>query len=594
VKRRREVKGMSALQGDEDAMHIDHLQQLSWDEISALLNQVHDAASGGSGQATDQPQLETIDGVNEDLVSAISLPDDPFAGFVEEDEELFVPVEQVHPFPKVREPSQSHVQAKLQTEKRSRAREDDEVEDYDEPRTHKNRINANRNQDPRSSSNAPRLVKNRIDPAPEGSLTFQEVLEILEDAHNGKLRDDVEQRIGVSPVNPSGPSFFYVAMRKEASRNHKIYTEVEMDKSHAVRLRSTKKLVWLSENRGLEYRELSSKERKTGKILNFGGCLYALSIRSSDGEIVTPDPGFQFLQIWRYEKGKIPPVGCTLTSMKVKDALSKDEKSRIRLRTADVKEELKRMENIGSSDEAPPTIGTPDGEENRFIKHARKRLHENGDIKTEENGILGKDIAPKGETESVLMELFDHWAKALDPVIFFHWTKKYSKYIMTEEFAKIVRVYVTQEDPRIAEDFLFPGDMLDELPIGVFKATMDPDVPVNGGTCVYSDDVFKEMVGENPVGRKGFFVSILSPLQRLCISRVWWKKMKEAGIHDERQYFSVWRTTQSSYTLKDGTVKVFRTMNRVSVENGLEIIECRSQDVSHLYPEIVALPPFLA
>lgn len=166
---------------------------------------------------------------------------------------------------------------------------------------------------------------------------------------------------------------------------------------------------------------------------------------------------------------------------------------------------------------------------------------------------------------------------------------------MSDDFAKILHVYVTRLDPRLKETFLFPNEIVPGLPLGVFRATVDEDISANGGTCVFCDEVFAGMVGQNPLGMKGFFVSILSPLQRLVTSRVWWKRMSDAQ-QNYIDFFADWKITQGAYTLHDGTVKVLRTKNRLYAddEHGMTLVECVSQDVSHLYPEILALPPFLA
>lgn len=143
----------------------------------------------------------------------------------------------------------------------------------------------------------------RVDPAmgTTGALEFADVHELLMNAHASDTYDpSIRRRYGVSPVNPKGPRRFYVVHRNPKMRNvDNLYTESSSAPTYAVRLRSTKKLHWINECHGLQYRELAKKERKSGNALEFGGCLYTLAVRTGPGTPPDmPNPKLQFLQVW--------------------------------------------------------------------------------------------------------------------------------------------------------------------------------------------------------------------------------------------------------------------------------------------------------
>lgn len=475
----------------------------------------------------------------------------------------------------------------------------------------------------------------REDPAPLGAYTFDEVHSFLLSASKGNFAEHIPQRQGVSPVNPHGPKTFYVLDRSAALDKDNLYTEKQQDLVRAVRLRSTKKFHWISAQDGLQYRELAQKERKTGLLLDFGGCLYTLAKRQDrNARREIPNPQLQFLQVWHlsetpaYSRSKHPltiasNAGSSTGGDDVNESDKEEEEEEDTSKKASPRSgagifgapnpnvpskpidpiKMEPVERFYSSSPAASSFTSQDSGIKRHQSSSPsstdehdldslvdpKRMSRLGISKPTTAPRLGSSTA----VQKVVFEIHNRTCSSVGPLDWKSWIEKYGKFLQSENFAKALKLYITQEDPRLKEDFLFPDAMIDGLPLGTFRATLDVDISANGGTCLFSDDTFNKIVGQNPVGMKGFFVSILSPLQRLCISRIWFKRIGENG-GSYMNFFSRWRVTQSAYTLKNGEVKVLRSNNRLTPDkNGTPFIDVRIQDVTHLYPNIVALPPFL-
>ncbi|CAK9040542.1 Uncharacterized protein SCF082_LOCUS23560 [Durusdinium trenchii] len=476
----------------------------------------------------------------------------------------------------------------------------------------------------------------RSDPAPAGSVPFEEIHAMLADALKGVYDRNVTKRFGVSPVNPKGPRLFYIVDRKENKEVDNLHREEDQSRTFAVRLRSTKKHTWFAPTftEGLQFRELAKKERKSGNMLQFGGCIYTLVRRDpATGKAVVPS-STQILQVWDLPEnpdGPVSPNSPGEDEDSVNAATSPAGTANVEpFSAAPVPQEARdsstsmltpstrKVARDSLKAHSPRSTGTDDDETPGLaeacikseasgpakvrIKSEAPKLGEMDNIKSESSESRSSSVSgPPGaigssdEVQEVVHEIFNRHCEALKPEQWVKWTEKYSRFLKSDNFAKALRLYVTQDDPRLKEDFLFPGNLEPDLPLGVFRATIDTDISAHGGTCTFADDTFKQMVEMDPQGMKGFFVSVLSPLQRLCIARVWWRRFAAEGCKKPEAYFAVWRVTQASYTLHNGKVKVLRTNNRiVKDESGRQVIECQSQDVTHLYPEIPNMPRFLA
>uniref|UniRef100_A0A7S2RP77 Uncharacterized protein n=2 Tax=Mucochytrium quahogii TaxID=96639 RepID=A0A7S2RP77_9STRA len=374
---------------------------------------------------------------------------------------------------------------------------------------------------------------NANDPAPVGSLTFEQVRDILLEAEKGNFDDTIKKRFGVSPINPNGPTKFYVIDRMCQDVSN-IHAENEITKTKAVRSRSTKRLHWFAPDNtlGLRYRELAKKERKTGEILKFGGCTYEL-VRKI-GNAIRAENVPQFLQIWPLAEVDNVPFGSVLGNGDIKD----------------------------------------DGDKDVTVVEADSKS-------------TGAEVA------HFVYDVFNRHCDALQPVQFKKWSERYSKLLFSSDFASALKLYITRQDLRLKETFLFPTAMVQHREVGIFRGQMTEDIFSEGAMCTFADETFKGFVGVNPTGMTGFFNSLLSPLQRLCISRVWWAKLAAArqGIYT---YFQTWKICQTAVTLHDRTQRVFRMAIRIVPDGDEYYFEVKTQDVSDMYPEIAKLQPFLA
>ncbi|GBG32480.1 Hypothetical Protein FCC1311_087052 [Hondaea fermentalgiana] len=459
----------------------------------------------------------------------------------------------------------------------------------------------------------------REDPAPPGALTFDQVYDLLSRAAEGEFEASIARRHGVSPVNPEGPRSFYVVDRSNGADASNLY-EAEQNLARAVRLRSTKKFHWIDTQNGLQYRELAQKERKTGKILDFSGCVYTLAARKSkDAPREIPFPNLQFLQVWylrefpsnsraarnnRLQNQHSPSSSPSAAGPPIVSPSS----SPAAYPSPAASVSSGGLDSIVSaqvrSAAVPAPVAAASSANTSHVASSSTRLkkeHTEPDEAPEFRGLAISEpapaprLGPSDEVQRVAFEIYNRTCSTLDPQEWKSWTEKYGGFLRSENFAKALRLYISRDDPRLKEDFLFPAKqaLIDGLPVGNFRATVDVDITTNGGTCVFSDKIFNETVGQDPLGMKGFFVSVLSPLQRLCMSRVWLKRIHESG-QSYLEYFATSRITQGAFTLRSGEVKVLRSDNRVlRDEDGNPFIHVRVQDLSHLYPDIVSLPPFL-
>jgi len=219
--------------------------------------------------------------------------------------------------------------------------------------------------------------------------------------------------------------------------------------------------------------------------------------------------------------------------------------------------------------------------------------------------LLGKSdeketvLQVKSESEDVkvahfVYDVFNRMCDALEPSQFKEWSGRYSKLLFSSGFGSALKSYIKRDDPRLKESFLFPTSMVPNREFGIFRGQMSEEVHTEGALCIFADDKFKQLVGMDPVGMKGFFNSVLSPLQRFCISRVFWGKLASArqGV---LTYFKTWQICQTALTLHDRTQRIFRIAIRiVEDDNGGHYFETKAQDVTEMYPEITRLQPFLA
>uniref|UniRef100_A0A7S2S798 Uncharacterized protein n=1 Tax=Mucochytrium quahogii TaxID=96639 RepID=A0A7S2S798_9STRA len=137
-------------------------------------------------------------------------------------------------------------------------------------------------------------------PAPVGYPGFEETLHILLHAESGKYSENIQKRFSVSPIHPDGPKHFYIVDRA-CKDTCNLYNEGDIENTKAVRIRSTKRTYWFPDmpGVGLRFRELTKTERKTGRMLSFGGCLYELVRLDANGHVKSSTRAGQLLQIWK-------------------------------------------------------------------------------------------------------------------------------------------------------------------------------------------------------------------------------------------------------------------------------------------------------
>uniref|UniRef100_A0A7S2SJI0 Uncharacterized protein n=1 Tax=Mucochytrium quahogii TaxID=96639 RepID=A0A7S2SJI0_9STRA len=369
-------------------------------------------------------------------------------------------------------------------------------------------------------------------PGNETMLVFEAIAELLLNAEKGIYDANIKKRLSISPIHPDGPNKFYLVNRMCTDISN-IYNEQDVNNTKTVRTRSTKRVHWLrsSTSLGVRYRELTKTERKTGETLPFGGCVYEL-VRTIDGQEVCSRKAGQFMQIWKL-KG---------------------------------------------------TTSYPNRKIGNFL--AALSYDRCGAL-TEEDGMTSAGVA------QLFYDVFNTLNQVLSKEHFTRWVERYADLMLSSSFSVAIsglKPYLKGNDPRLREGFLFPDEMVPGIEAGVSTFKMQPnDMSFEYGECVFADEATVRSLGVNPVGMQGFLRTVISPIQRLCIARIWFGKILRSG-ENIYSFFETFRILQSTFTMPNGQVKVLRISIRIipSMRGG-DNFEVHGQDVSNMYPEIIKL-----
>eukprot|EP00516_Mucochytrium_quahogii_P004618 CAMPEP_0203761886 /NCGR_PEP_ID=MMETSP0098-20131031/14882_1 /ASSEMBLY_ACC=CAM_ASM_000208 /TAXON_ID=96639 /ORGANISM=" , Strain NY0313808BC1" /LENGTH=187 /DNA_ID=CAMNT_0050656063 /DNA_START=508 /DNA_END=1071 /DNA_ORIENTATION=+ len=144
------------------------------------------------------------------------------------------------------------------------------------------------------------LLEKGLADAPEKRLAVDQAVSLILQAETGNFDPSIPKRFCLSPIDPNGPKQFYVVDAKICHDLSNLYNDVDSSKLQSVRVCSSARTHWLSPPMegaiGLRSRKLVRKERNTGSLLSFGGCVYEIVRANYEGQVTVSS--IKLLLVW--------------------------------------------------------------------------------------------------------------------------------------------------------------------------------------------------------------------------------------------------------------------------------------------------------